>query len=151
MALLQYLLQYLLLVLFLLPVVSCAENSTELCAPEDIQDCKCFSYLAEQIRQNDKNLFEIRRIFYPPNGASPVFVVVVYHFGDITNNVNTEVWFWTISTFYIWQPLHVFQFTSLFFSDTNSRSSRADLVLPFECNGIGNKYMQLLTQRVSFQ
>ena len=145
MSLLQHLLQVL---LFLLPVVWCDVNSSELCTQEEIEECNCFSYLAEQIRLNDKNLFEIKSIFYPPNDASPVFVVVTYQFGNDTTH--DQVWFWTTSTFYIWQPLTVFQFTSLFFSDyTTSRHSKAHLTLPSKCNKTKESFMQLLTHRVS--
>ena len=114
MALLQYLLRVLLL-LFLLPAVSCVANSYEVCTPEEIANCSCVAYLVEQVRENDKNLFEVQNVFLPPNAAPPVFVVVTYHFQDPGSEENeTEVWFWSTSIFYIWQPLHVFQFTSLF-------------------------------------
>ena len=142
-------LQYLALLLFLLPVVSCADaNSSELCTPEEIEECNCFSYLAEQIRLNDSNLYEIRSVFYSPNDSSPVFVVVTYQFDN--DRTHDQVWFWTTSTFYLWQPLNVFQFTSLFFSDyTTSRHSTVNLKLPLKCMNANKDFMQLLTQRVS--
>ena len=118
MALLHYLLRVLLL-LFLLPAVSCVANSSDLCTHEEIASCSCFSYLVEQVRENDENLFEIQNVFLPPNAAPPVFVVVTYRFQDAEGEeIGNEVWFWSTSVFYIWQPLHVFQFTSLFFSNT---------------------------------
>ena len=151
MALLQYLLRVLLL-LFLLPVVSCVPDSSELCTPEEIANCSCFAYLVEQVRENDKNLFEVQNVFLPPNATPPVFVVVTYRFQDAQGEENaTEVWFWSTSVFYIWQPLHVFQFTSLFFSDTKLQYSEAHLTLPLVCVNANNSHKKLLTQRVSPQ
>ena len=151
MALLKYLLRVLLL-LFLLPAVLCAPDSSEVCTPEEIENCSCFSYLVEQVRENDKNLFEVQNIFLPPNAAPPVFVVVVYHFQDAERDESaTEVWFWSTSIFYIWQPLNVFQFTSLFFADNTMLASEAHLTLPLQCINASDAHKKLLTQRVSPQ
>ena len=142
----------LLLLVFLLPGVLCADSPEEIsnCSSEEIANCSCFSYLVAQIQKNDKNLFEIQNVFLPPDTAQPVFVVVTYHFQDAESEENiTEIWFWSTSIFYIWQPLHVFQFTSLFFSDTRLLASEANLTLPLVCANASDAHKKLLTQRVS--
>ena len=139
--------------LFFLPLVLC-DNETVLCEPGEENDCsKCYTFLAEQVTKHDRNLFEIQDVFFPPNGPPPVFVTVIYTFKDEVDfgdgkNI-TEIWFWSTSTFYLFQPLHVFQFTSLFFSDTQLQWSEANLTLPLNCENASEAHKQLLTQRVS--
>ena len=142
----------LLLLLLLVSATVLADNSTVRCEPEE-QDCsKCYELLAFQVTRHDKNQYNIQRIFFPPNKSSPVFLTVFYHFNKSTiqeDNV-TEVWFWTTSTFYIFQPLHVFQFTSLFFSNVAvDHYSTLHLYLPSGCQNASSDFKQLLTQRVS--
>jgi hypothetical protein len=72
---------------------------------------------------------------------------VLYIYEDFTNNT----WFWSKSMFYLFQPLHVFQFTSLFFSDTELQWETLNLTLPTECANADDSHMKLLTQRVSLK
>ena len=138
--------------LFLFAEVSCTNSSAVACEPGEEDDCsKCYAFLVEQVTQHDRNYFEIQNVFFPPDGPSPVFVIVTYHFQDHPGGKsNTEIWFWSTSAFYIWQPLHVLQFTSLFFSDTKLQSANATLTLPLNCRHANDTYRKLLTQRVSF-
>ena len=147
---------HLLQLLLLFPLAMCS-NDTIMCEPGEENDCsKCYVVLADQITKHDRNLFEIQNIFFPPNNHAPVFVTVTYtfkdpdgvQFGDGENT--TEIWFWSTSTFYFFQPLHVFQFTSLFFSDTQLQWLEASLTLPLNCANASDAHKQLLTQRVSF-
>ena len=141
----------LLLLPLLLPGVL-GDNGTVICEPGEEDDCsKCYAVLVANVVEHDRNLFEIQNVFFPPNDSPPVFVTVTYEFKDIDDDdpADTEVWFWTTSTFYLFQPLPVFQFTSLFFSDTQLRSSVAHLTLPRQCYYANESHMILLTERVS--
>ena len=61
-----------------------------------------------------------------------------------------QLWFWTESTFYLFQPIESLQYTSLLFADTLlSGTSTVDLYLQPECKESSSRMMQLLTQRVS--
>ena len=60
-----------------------------------------------------------------------------------------KVWFWSEAYFYFFHPLHVFQFTSLFFSDINLESSSVHLSLSSNCSDVNDEHLMLLTQRVS--
>ena len=146
MALLQYLLP-----LFLLPAVSCVANSSEVCTPEEIANCSCFSYLVEQVRENDKNLFEIENTFLPPDTTPPAFVKVTYNFQDAGKEENgTESWVWSTSTIYLWQSFNVLHYTSLLFADDVPLAG-VNLTLPLQCKNASDVHKQLLTQRVSSQ
>jgi hypothetical protein len=149
--------------LFLLPLVLC-DNSTVKCEPGEEGDCsKCYTVLVEQVTKQDRNLFNVQNTFYPPDGQPPVFVTVLYIYedydgkskerivGDEEDTNNTEVWFWSKSVFYLFQPLHVFQFTSLLFSDTALQWATLNLTLPTKCANASDSHKKLLTQRVSIK
>ena len=145
---------HLLRLLLLFPLAMCS-NDTIMCEPGEENDCsKCYMVLADQVTKHDRNLFEIQNIFFPPDNTPPVFVTVIYTFKDPDKGDGkniTEIWFWSASTFYLFQPLHVFQFTSLFFSNTQLQWSEASLTLPLNCANASDAHKQLLTQRVSSQ
>ena len=137
-----------------LAFLSCMVSAEEVisCEEEEANDCsKCYTLLVSQIIYQDKNLFNVTSAFFPPDDESPVFVTVYYHYkNDFVETSNaSQIWFWTTSTFYLFQPLHVFQFTSLFFSDTSLQSSSLHLTLPSNCSNASEEHMMLLTQRVS--
>ena len=113
---------------------------------EDLEDCNtCYAKLVSEIFENDRNLFEIQNQFFPPDRTSPSFMTVSYEF----ESGEQQVWYWSEAYFYLLHPLHVFQFTSLFFSDTNMESSNVSLFLPSNCSKLEDRYLMLLTQRVS--
>ncbi len=113
---------------------------------KEIYCCNNYSTLVEQITENDKNMFEVQNVFFPPDRAPPVFVTVNYNYFDSNNK---SIWFWSSSTFYLYHPLPVFQFTSLFFSDVSKRTAKITLNLNPDCQNASVAYMKLLTQRVS--
>jgi hypothetical protein len=132
------------------------------CEPGEMGDCsKCYTVLVEQVTKQDKNLFNIQNTFYPPDGQPPVFVTVVYTYKDFDDELkdgiytgdeeDSNTWFWSKSMFYLFQPLHVFQFTSLFFSDTELQWATLNLTLSTECANASDSHMKLLTQRVSLK
>ena len=81
---------------------SCAQSTNTLnynCDDGDYSCTSCFNKLAHELISSSKNQFEIQRVFFPPNGSTPVFVVVHYHYeidADMDPNM-TEVWYWSAS------------------------------------------------------
>ncbi len=127
------------------------------CRPGEENDCsKCYSLLVENVTDDDRNQYNLQYAFFPPNSSSPAFVAIIYHyyykdaFGDEIDVNDTKVWFWSTSTFNLFHPLHVFMFTSLFFSDLEWEFSEVHLTLHQDCWKASEDYMRLLTQRVSF-
>ena len=122
------------------------------CEPEESSCSQCYAELVGQVTTNDRNQFEVQRTFFPPDKAPPLFVTVFYHYyeDNITLSNKTDVWFWSTSTFYLHHPLHVFQFTSLLFSDLSKRTAVIHLNLRSDCLGTCKDHMRLFTQRVRF-
>ncbi len=120
-----------------------------ICLPDDTCS-QCYSALVEQITKNDSNMFHVQKTFFPPDRAPPVFVIVTYNYIDeYENSVNSTLWFWSASTFYLYHPIHVFQFTSLLFSDISHEIASVSLHLSVDCINATMEHMRLLTQRVS--
>ena len=133
-----------------------------MCMPESKSCAECYSALVSQVINRDENLFDLQNAFFPPQNASPLFVTVYYQYGNRSYHCDlkskgkgevpessTEVWFWSRTLFYMFQPIHVFQYTSLLFSDLKYYSSEICLVLDPECYNADREHMRLLTQRVS--
>ncbi len=128
------------------------------CDPDQENDCStCYDLLANELIVSDKNRFNLQQAFFPPNNSNPVFVTVSYYFTRNPNGSTNysadspkKIWFWTESTFYLFQPVSSLQFTSLLFSDTTLKTSEVYLYLQPSCNGSSTDMMRLLTQRVSF-
>ena len=148
------------LLVVLLSLSSCTsadDKNDSLCMPESNSCAECYSLLVSQVTGRDENLLRLQNTFFSPEGAPPLFVTVYYQYGDrsyncscsIAEDNSTEVWFWSSTLFYMFQPLHVFQYTSLLFSDLKSYSSEVCLMLDLECTSASTEHMKLLTQRVS--
>ena len=124
----------------------------------------CFNRLAHELINSSKNQFELQNVFFPPDKSTPVFVVVYYHYSNTSLDLDgvdlemdlekeaemdSNTWFWSAYTYYVlFNPLEVYQYTSLLFGDPSFRSSEINLTLPGECHGADNKMMTMLTQRV---
>ena len=125
----------------LLTLLCAQEILSDNCLPDETCS-QCYSALVEQITKNDSNMFQVQKKFFPPDKAPPVIVIVTYNYideyGDI---VNSTLWYWSTSTFYLYHPIHVFQFTSLLFSDISKLWIWTWIAT--------TEHMQLLTQRVS--
>ena len=129
----------------------CAQETLSdiICLPNDTCS-QCYSALVEQITKNDSNMFQVQKTFFPPDRAPPVFVIVTYNYIDEYGDImNSTLWFWSASTFYLYHPIHVFQFTSLLFSDISEGIGRISLNLTLDCITAHVEQIQLLTQRVS--
>lgn len=120
----------------------------------EVNTClRCFNRLAYETIRRDDNQISLQRAFHPPNSAPPVFVIVTYNYSDLNGNIikQSKTWYWSASTYFIFQPLAMLQFTSLFFADPDFRTKRLTINLPMDCLGVGDGTVQLLTQRVSFR
>ena len=106
---------------------------------------QCFQTLSSFLINTSDNKYHLRNTFFPPNTISPVFVTVTYHYEDMRN----ETWYWSAGLFYFYQPLRVFQFTSLFFGPADLRRGAVTLTLPAQCENTSEDFMQQLTQMVS--
>ena len=136
--------------LVLVNVVHCQKLDDVIC---EVNDCsECYNYLVYDMLKNGTNQYNLQRVFYPPDDATPVSVIVYYDYGNETgyyiNSTKRKVWFWTSSSFYHIQPVGVLQFLSLFFTDPSLRVSYLNITLDSECESASDDYMQLLTQRV---
>ncbi len=133
----------------LLTLLCAQETLSDNCLPDETCS-QCYSTLVEQITKNDSNMFQVQKTFFPPDRAPPVFVIVTYNYiNEYGGIVNSTLWYWSTSTFYLYHPIHVFQFTSLLFSDISQERAKVTLKLPWDCINATSDYTQLLTQRVS--
>ena len=127
---------------------SISDSSVRATCEED--DCtKCFNKLVYETVKMNKNQYYLQLAFFPPDREAAIFVIVNYNFLDSNRIARTKTWFWSASTYHLYQPPSVLQYTSLFFTEPEARSSSLNLTLPMECANADNQMMQLLTQRVS--
>ena len=111
------------------------------------QSCdECYDTLVDALVNMRNNKYNLRRVFYPLQIVSPVFVTVTYQFND--SSVPNQTWYWSAGIFYFLQPLEVFQFTSLFFGNPAWRSGEITLFLPAECANAPIGFMTELTEQV---
>ena len=111
------------------------------------QSCdECYDTLADALLNMRNNKYNLRRVFYPLQIASPVFVTVTYQYND--SSIPNQTWYWGAGVFYFLQPLEVFQFTSLFFGNPAWRSGEIFLTLPEECANASEEFMTELTEQV---
>ena len=108
----------------------------------------CYQTLANSLINTGNNKYNLSRGFFPPDAVPPVLVKVTYHFNNCSN-CSSKTWYWTAGTFYIYQPLEVFVFRSLFFSPISIRQGAVELQLPEECFDAPSEFYELLTQKVS--
>lgn len=107
----------------------------------------CFNRLVFEAITSSGNQYAMQNAFFPSSHVPPpVYLIVHYEYDGMEE---TNVWFWTTSTYYaLFHPLHVHQFTSLFFSDPEFRTAELTLTLPAECYDANSEFMRLLTSRV---
>ena len=110
------------------------------------QLCSDLTLLERDLFQSGQNRYQLTKTFFPPRNAYPVFVTVNYTFEDSNT---TRLWYWSESEFFLIQPLEIFQFSSLFFSNLPHRQASLSLTLPRYCRDASDEIMEVLTQRVS--
>ena len=116
------------------------------CLPNKTSCSVCYTALKEMLLKRDDNVQELSKTFFPPRSNTPQFVEVAYKFGDN----NTQVWFWTHDSSYLFFPIETFQFLSLFFGKPASLfTQKMTLFLDEECSDVDHDILRLLTQRVS--
>ena len=134
-------------VILLLVVLAGLLHSAAAECRDQSQSCdECYDTLADSLLNMRNNKYELRRMFYPLERASPVFVTVTYQYND--SSVPNQTWYWSAGVFYFLQPLEVFQFTSLFFGNADWRSSDLTLTLSAECASAPEGFMTSLTEQV---
>ena len=113
--------------------------------------CYIYRALATELLKDDGNFYNLQNVFFPPNGGTPVFVTVNYHFsGDDNKTISSNTtYFWSSSVYFFFHPMRIFQFTSLFLSDPSLRYDEVDFYLPANYSSANSNCMVLLTQRVS--
>ena len=130
-------------------VCSTQYNTTNLiCDDGDYSCTTCFNMLVDKTITSSKNQYNMQRAFFPPDKAPPIYVKVHYFCRG-----KKATWFWSANTFYVlFNPLTVYQFTSLFFGEPSYLNATLELTLADKCCGIladeHNETMRLFTQRV---
>ena len=106
-----------------------------------------YKSLAKALLEDDRNFYTMQSTFFPPISTKPVFVTVTYEYSSSIKNNRT--FFWSSAVYFFFNPVRVFQFTSLLFSDPSLRYNEITLFLPGGCHSASDEFMLLLTQRVS--
>ena len=131
-----------------LVLACCCCYLTAVAAATDGKSCsEDFGQLEENLLSKSENRFELTRAFFPARIVQPVFVTVNYVFNSTPSTLNAT-WYWSEAEFYFIQPLEVFQFSSLFFSNRPHRQGTVTLQLDGECQNASDEFMQILTERV---
>ena len=111
-----------------------------------------FYHLEISLLSRTQNRFELLKSFFPSKGSHPVFVEVNYTFvrRNDSSFVESKLWYWSQSEFYFVQPLEIFQFTSLLFSNFGYRKGSLLIKLDAECARADHEKLELLTRKVTF-
>ena len=118
-----------------------------LLGPAEGQTCRNnYTMLADTLLSNSDNKYQLSLVFFPIDRTPPSFVNVTYKYDD--TDITNETWLWSAGTFYFFQPLRIYQFSSLFFGIPHFRSDNIMLMLPAECANTQVQIMETLTQRV---
>lgn len=134
---------------------------------DTLDDCASqMSTLENALYETGDNIFQLNRIFFPPNTRTSRFARVTYVFlnemGDEDDCNVTYVW--AIGGFNFFQPPTLFMFNSLFFNYPNNDLTELKLELPVECRPLvqednesiatcscvhDSERLEILTQQVS--
>ena len=114
----------------------------------------CYQTLANALINTGDNKYQLGRSFFPDNRAAPIEVEVIYTPTHLSNKYisgnDSAKWYWLAGEFYIFQPLKLFLYRSLFFSPPPWRSQKVILQLPHNClSDAPKEFLMYLTQRVS--
>ena len=128
---------------------------------------RCYQTLVNALIDTEDNKYYLARTFFPDDEVKPVQVTVNYrstvpdsednHDVNCTTNANCTTdysnldttWYWIIGEFYVYQPMEIFSYRSLFFSPLLYRRNSVDLYLPCQCFNNSSNFFKYLTQRVS--
>ena len=120
------------------------------CEPGKESCTECYLTLVKSLFRNGTNVLNLMKVFTPPILNPPEHVIVNYYFRNHSGSYTT--WFWATSFgYFLYQPAH-FQFLSLFFGKPEYHHEKmVNVVLPADCHGVENEFLQFLTHRVSSQ
>ena len=124
----------------------------------------CFQTLYNALLNTEDNKYQLSKAFFPEDEVEPVEVRAVYVPEAQCNATNysscdsdqdpddntTSTWYWVTGEFYIYQPLEIFVYRSLFFSPPSWRQECVVLCLPEQCLTVmaQKNFFKFLTQRV---
>ena len=113
----------------------------------------CYQTLANALVDTGDNKYFLSRAFFPTDAAPPVQVEVTYV--SSSDQKIQATWYWLMGGFYLFQPLELFLYRSLFFSPPSLRRESVTLFLPDQCftrttTNSTKIFFQHITQRVSF-
>ena len=109
----------------------------------------CYQTLANALVNTGDNKYQLSDMFFPIDAVTPVQVEVTY---ISISNVTARIMYWLKGGFFVFQPLELIVYRSLFFSPPSWRRESITLELPDQCFDKSNKsdkYFQHVTQRVS--
>ena len=122
----------------------------------------CYQTLSNALLDTEDNKYHLSKAFFPDNAVQPVEVRAVYVLDTQCNTTNycdseqdpndttTSTWYWVTGEFYVYQPLQIFAYRSLFFSPPSWRQECVVLCLPEQCLSRMSQenFFKFLTQRV---
>lgn len=115
------------------------------CLPGKEGCSDCYLTLKESLLGRDDNIQGLSAAFFPPRANMPEFVTITYIF---ENTNDSQVWYWSHDSSYLFFQLTTFQYLSLFFGKPAELfSQKVTLKLNGTC--ANNSNFRLLTQRVS--
>ena len=126
------------------------EATTDCSDESENQGCdQCYQTLSSFLVNTSNNKYYLRKAFFPPDTIPPVFVTVTYQYDNMS--IPNQIWYWSVGSFYFYQPLRVFQFTSLFFGHPDLLRGAVTITLPAQCENAPEDFMQQLTQMVGIE
>ena len=128
-------------------VVKADDASFGACLPGKESCSECYLTLKQSLLGRDDNIQQLSNAFFPPRANIPEFVTVTYVF---ENTNDSQIWYWTHDSSYLFFQFTTFQYLSLFFGKPAELfSQELSLILDEECITTPNITFRLLTQRVS--
>ena len=106
----------------------------------------CYQTLANALINTGDNKYRLSETFFPITDVPPVQVEVTYN--GSYDLMNASVWYWLKGGFYVFQPLELFIYRSLYFSPPTWRKGNVTLELPDQCFNSSWNSFKYLTQRV---
>jgi len=114
---------------------------------EDKRCDRCYQTLLSFLVNTSDNKYHLQKAFYPPDRISPAFVKVIYQYDNLS--ITNQTWYWSIGSFYFYQPPRLLQDTSLFFGNPTWQVGSVTVTLPTQCRNAPEEFMEQLTQKVS--
>ena len=111
---------------------------------------RCYQTLVNALIDTKDNKYKLSKAFFPRNATPPVQVEI--SFNSSSNPDGIKKWYWLRGGYYVFLPIQLLQFHSLFFSPTDLRRESVTLELPEMCynqtTGKNDEMLELV-QRVS--